>query len=266
MGKFEGIYFFTDMDGTMITADFKIPQRNIDAIKYFIENGGHFALATGRGPHFETVVIMKMLGLNFPCIMLNGALFYDPIKQEAVDTIFLDNAQGKELIKVMTDNFSDHYIITAWLKSKAIQFGIENPHFRNIDKGENKDIDEEILKIVFGHQKGIAPQDAQLVKSHVGDKLYVTNASDNFIEVMAKGISKGQRLEWVIENYSLDRRKVVAMGDYYNDLEMLSLKGIRAFCPQNAADDIKNVCEKVFCHVDDGAIADAIEYLDNEIN
>ena len=264
MGKFDGLYFFSDMDGTIITSDFTIPQKNIDAIKYFTENGGHFAFATGRGRHTSTMAHMKNLGVNFPCIMLNGSLLYDPVKMQAIDVKYLDDDQAKVLLNKLYEKYSDNYVITAWLKDKAVHFGEENPAFRNIDHIKPNDVDERIVKLVFGHPDGIAPEDAAFVKSIVGDKLYVTNASERFYEVMPKGMSKGFRLEWIINHYSLDRKNVIAMGDYFNDYEMLSVKGIRAFCPDNAHPEIKKVCERTLCHVNDAAIANAIELLDSE--
>jgi len=264
MGKFEGIYFFTDMDGTLITSDFTIPQRNVDAIKYFTENGGHFAFATGRGRHTTTMKHMEELGVNFPCIMINGSLVFDPVAKQAVDVMFLDDEQGRTLLNSIYEKFSDRYVITTWLKDRAVHYGVENPAFRNVEFAKPHEMTERIVKIVFGHPSGIAAEDAAFVRNIVGDKLYVTNASERFFEIMPIGMSKGCRLEWIIEHYSLERENVIAMGDYFNDLEMLSVKGIRAFCPSNAHDDIKKVCERTLCHVNDGAIADAIELLDNE--
>ncbi len=264
MGKFDGIYFFTDMDGTMITADFTIPERNVEAIKYFIQNGGHFAFATGRGRHVSTMGIMDKLGINFPCIMLNGSLLFDPETKQPVDIQFLDYEQSMALLKTLYEKYSDEYVITAWLKDRAVHFGINNPAYRNIEYAKPEDIDESIVKIVFGHPDGIKGDDAGFVRGCVGDKFYVTNANEKFLEIMPKGMSKGLRLEWVIEKYSLERKNVIAMGDYFNDLEMLSLSGIRTFCPSNAHETIKKVCERTLCHVNDGAIANAIEILDGE--
>lgn len=264
MGKFDGLYLFSDMDGTIITSDFTIPQKNIDAIKYFTENGGHFAFATGRGCHFATLDYMDKLGVNYPCILINGSLLFDPKTKQAIDVVYSDNSQSRELLTALCNKYSDRYIITAWLKDRAVQFGLDNPSFKNVEHITPEQLSESIVKLVFGHPNGIAPEDAAFVRSLVGDKLYITNASERFYEVMPKGMSKGFRLEWLINHYSLERKNVIAMGDYFNDYEMLSVEGIRSFCPDNAHDEIKKLCERTLCHVNDGAIAAAIEILDSE--
>ena len=49
MGKFSGYLMVSDLDKTFFAEGTDIPPRNIEAVKYFIENGGKFTLATGRG-------------------------------------------------------------------------------------------------------------------------------------------------------------------------------------------------------------------------
>ena len=48
MGKFSGYLLACDIDGTLVSSSV-VPQRNIDAIRMFTEEGGIFALATARG-------------------------------------------------------------------------------------------------------------------------------------------------------------------------------------------------------------------------
>ena len=196
--------------------------------------------------------------------MLNGSLLFDPIEMKPIDVVFLDDEQGKELLNNLCDKFSDRYIVTTWVKDRAVQYGLVNPAYKDTEHIKPDQLNESIVKIVFGHIDGIALEDAEFVKSIVGDKLYITNASERFYEIMPKGMSKGFRLEWLINHYSLNRNNVIAIGDYFNDYEMLSVKGIRSFCPENAHPEIKKICERTLCHVNDGAIAAAIEILDSE--
>ena len=47
MGIFDGVLIASDWDGTLFNGE-KVPCKNIEAIKYFIENGGHFTVSSGR--------------------------------------------------------------------------------------------------------------------------------------------------------------------------------------------------------------------------
>lgn len=71
--KLQDIFLVSDLDGTLIGANHTIPQRNIDAIRRFQEQGGRFAVATGRsvnsGERYCRQVQPKGL-----CVMLNGSI------------------------------------------------------------------------------------------------------------------------------------------------------------------------------------------------
>lgn len=59
----------TDLDDTLLTNDKKISDENINAIKYFMDNGGYFAFATGRMPH-GTQMFLKYITPNAPIICM----------------------------------------------------------------------------------------------------------------------------------------------------------------------------------------------------
>ena len=56
MKKFENILIASDIDGTLLFQN-EIHPRNFEKLRYFCENGGHFALATGRN-HMDIFAIM----------------------------------------------------------------------------------------------------------------------------------------------------------------------------------------------------------------
>jgi len=74
MGKFDGILFLSDMDGTLLHQAV-LSDENRKAVEYFTENGGMFTVATGRAPDFIKKFNLK---INAPVISINGTLIYDP--------------------------------------------------------------------------------------------------------------------------------------------------------------------------------------------
>ena len=48
MGIYSDILLTVDFDRTLTAPDSSIPERNIEAIRYFIDNGGVFTVNTGR--------------------------------------------------------------------------------------------------------------------------------------------------------------------------------------------------------------------------
>ena len=48
MGIYSDVLLTVDFDRTLTAPDSSIPERNIEAIRYFIDNGGVFTVNTGR--------------------------------------------------------------------------------------------------------------------------------------------------------------------------------------------------------------------------
>ena len=54
MGKFDGVLFFADYDDTLYNSAHTVSPENRAAIRYFMENGGYFSIATvHRGGHLR---------------------------------------------------------------------------------------------------------------------------------------------------------------------------------------------------------------------
>ena len=48
MGQFDNTVLISDLDGTLLTKECSISQKDLDAISYFRNEGGLFTVATGR--------------------------------------------------------------------------------------------------------------------------------------------------------------------------------------------------------------------------
>ena len=81
------------------------------------------------------------------------------------------------------------------------------------------------------------------------------------VEIVAKDVDKGKATMRLAEILGIDKENVGAIGDYYNDLPMLKIVAHPVCCGQ-APDDIKNICEYVTCHCNDGAVSDFINYIE----
>ena len=60
---------------------------------------------------------------------------------------------------------------------------------------------------------------------------------------MPKQVNKGSALKVFSEKTGIKLEDFVALGDHYNDLEMMEIAGHPA-CVSNAVDEIKALCEK----------------------
>ncbi len=76
MKKFANKLLLSDMDGTLLNSQGIVSKENQEAVKYFIENGGLFGIATGRS-QLNSVLFLDEIKVNVPCILYNGCAVYD---------------------------------------------------------------------------------------------------------------------------------------------------------------------------------------------
>ncbi|MFV0498148.1 MAG: HAD-IIB family hydrolase [Candidatus Fimivivens sp.] len=265
MKKFDGFCLFSDVDGTLITDKFEIPQKNIEALKYFTQNGGRFALATGRGLHETTVALQKKLPVNLPCVMINGGLIYDFNGERNLYTAVLPSDAALSLVDTLLKNYPSHSI-AVWCPDHRVELGVSAQWMQPSKTGELASVTDPWCKLVIHHAPDEQLEMLDFIERHLTDGMQTTVSCDRFIEVMPAGVSKGSSIEWLVDYLALDRSRVLTIGDYYNDFEMLSLPKIRSFCPKNAPDDIKALCEHTLCHVENAALDELITYLENTLN
>ena len=76
MALFSDILLTADFDRTLTAPDSTVPQRNIEAIRYFIDNGGAFTVNTGRSVPM-TKVFRDVVPVNAPLLLYKGSAAYD---------------------------------------------------------------------------------------------------------------------------------------------------------------------------------------------
>ena len=76
MGKFDGVLLASDFDDTLYGLDLRIPERNLEAIRYFTREGGYFVMSTGRA-HRTFAPFAPLVPMNAPAVLSNGAAIYD---------------------------------------------------------------------------------------------------------------------------------------------------------------------------------------------
>ena len=74
---FSDILLTVDYDRTLTGLDSSIPAKNLEAIRYFMENGGKFTVNTGRSVPMSANNILNKVPVNAPLLLYNGSAAYD---------------------------------------------------------------------------------------------------------------------------------------------------------------------------------------------
>ena len=272
MGIFSDVLLTVDYDRTLTAPDSTIPKRNLEAIRYFMDNGGTFTVNTGRSVPM-TKVFRDIVPVNAPLLLYNGSAAYD-VQEKKLTFCHAIQLDMWETIRKCDELFPD---LTVEVQGVDAHYRFsENPMWDAFSDHQNcarsfaqpgDDIGEFMKFTLYGtfHSPVLADMftgseeelrridDAeQLLKDHFGQYCEVFRAAARIIDVHAKGVSKARSARELQQR--LGKKLLICVGDGKNDLPMM-LDADFAFAPEDGviADQFQNVCKCA-----DGAVADVI--------
>ena len=267
---FSDVLLTVDYDRTMTGPDSKIPQRNLDAVDFFMKNGGTFTINTGR----SVSSFKKHLGkvpVNAPILMYNGSARWD--KGKLTDLKLLDFDLW-DTVKILRSTFPNmnleiqgvdlHYLIDpepAYVAFyDALKWGYQisqpgddlGPFMKFALVGSPRKKSVATLYDTDAAEDALFDAAQEKILELWGEKVEVYRAAPRIIDVHAKGVSKIAAARQLQQE--LGKKILVCAGDAENDIPMLEGADY-AFCPADGmvADRFPNVCNCA-----DGAIAEVI--------
>ena len=88
----------------------------------------------------------------------------------------------------------------------------------------------------------------------------LTYSSNDMVDMVAFGVSKGQALQIYCEAQGIKSDEVISFGDMLNDVEMLQFSGT-SYAMANAVPEVKAVAKYTTLSNEDEGVASAIEAL-----
>lgn len=268
---FSDVLLTVDYDRTLTAPDSTIPERNLKAIRYFMENGGAFTVNTGRSLPMAQAFKEKV-PTNAPLLLYTGAAAYD-VQQEKLTAMHEIKLDMWKTIGELIDLFPDLTVEVQAL-DKHYNF-LPNPAWDAFSAGNcdyatakwGQDLGPFLKFSLYGELRGTSVDqlfhgteeeirrmdDAERLLNEVyGDHVAVFRAGPRIIDVQTKGVSKCRAARELQQ--SLERKILVCVGDAENDVVMLDGADF-AFVPADAI--LKDRYENV-CNCADGAVADVI--------
>lgn len=272
MGIYSDVLLTVDYDRTLTAPDSTIPERNLEAIRYFMDNGGVFTVNTGRSVPMSSSMWDKV-PVNAPLLLYNGSAAWDPATGElsAVRPIELDMWDTvQELLEMFP-----HLTVEVQAQDAHYNF-IPNPRWDSFNAYNHcpyatakwgQDLgpflkftlygefhDDTVARLFEATPEEMAEMDAaqEALKERWGDKIQIFRSASRLLDIQAGGVSKAAAARAL--QAKLGRKILVCVGDAHNDIPMLDGADY-AFCPSDAilADSYENVCPCA-----DGAVADVI--------
>ena len=235
-----------DMDGTLLpTLGREISLRTAAALKAAQEAGLTVAIATGRRTAY-TAPLLDGLGLraDTPLITSNGAVIRT-LGGEPIDHCRLEARVARGLCgllrpfgavvftfdrpgrgELVLENMEQaHGRIALWIEANRNAIEVVKPLERALPDGEDP-----IQGMVTGTLGKMREAEQALQASEWSGSCECVRtqypARDlSILDLLPKGISKGWALERLAARLGVDRRAIMAIGDNWNDVEMLEWAG-----------------------------------------
>jgi len=272
MGIFSDVLLTVDFDRTLTARDSTIPERNLEAIRYFMDNGGAFTVNTGRSLPM-TRVFRDIVPVNVPLLLYNGSAAYDLETDTILDAALIPLDQAQTIRRTM-EQFPDMTVEIQGLDAHYIFE--ENPAWDAFSEGNHcawaharpeDDLGPFLKFALYGQlrstnvsalyeytpaEKARFDEVESLLRAEFGEFCEVFRAAPKILDIHAKGVSKANAARALQKK--LGRKILVCVGDGENDLSMLRGADF-AFAPSDAivAKQFPNVCP-----CGEGAVADVI--------
>ncbi len=268
MKKFNQYLIVSDLDGTFLGERGTLVPKNLKAIRYFVDNGGLFTIATGRDFRVLKYVFPNARDfISCPAILCNGCYLYDFNTERMQGVISLNKEELLPILDRIYDQFPNiGYRISFDLgflcpDHVPLPFQKDTSLSPIIVRGRLKDyIEYPWHKLVFVGSPLQIQSLSEFVSTLPLRSMNTTTSSPELLELLPRGAGKGNKLGDLKNLYS--SRTIVGVGDFENDFDLLEKADISA-CPENALDTIKDISLLQLCHHRDGCIADLIYKLDS---
>ena len=259
-----------DLDETLLDDNKQISQENLDAIYKVQEKGHKFIVATGRGYTYIDSILDKLHVLNEEneyVISNNGAIVTE---NKGPKELYFHGLENTVAMKLIQFAFDRNICVQVFLVKDVYAYNVGNDEkdvLLSFKKDaiicNNHDIEflknENIVKVMFQNldMNYLMTLEDELDKD-LRNSVNISYSSNRYMEFTSIGVNKGQALLFLLSHLNMELKDVIAIGDNYNDLEMLKIAGIGC-AVNNALPEIKKQCDYISKYSNNqSAIADII--------
>ncbi|MFC5700396.1 Cof-type HAD-IIB family hydrolase [Cohnella faecalis] len=250
-----------DIDGTLLNDDHKLTPRVIAAVRSAAEQGAEIVLCTGRGSS-SALPVLNELGMQGTMITHNGSSIVD----SATRSVIYEMAIEPEL--------ANRY--QSYLRERQIHFDM-NTSFELYVDSLPEDIAAmyerfHVLPVVRSPEDALPAGTVKLsvyAPSSVLDELerdwtdwahdlQTIRSGDFFIDIQHPHATKGKALERLAAMRGVARERILAIGNYYNDIGMLSFAGF-GIAMDNSPAEVKAEADEATASNNEDGVALALE-------
>ncbi len=244
---------FIDIDGTLLKNDHTISEASISIIQRLKENNILVVLVSARPLHGILPIASEIGLINFPIASLNGAFIV--VEEKAIFESTIDISIIIQLYKELQKYNAPliFYQQTRWFaemrnlntdsEQKITPVPIIIEPFNNL-LGTWKNEKTGPNKILVIAEAAVINEIQNNLKPRFINQLNIYTSKPTYLEIMNIEASKINAVKFIIHRYNIKREEIIALGDNFNDKEMITYAGT-GIAMGNAPDEVKAAADYV---------------------
>jgi len=267
-----------DIDGTLLNPQFQISEADLAALRRANQEGVEVVVVTGRR-HTFALPIVRQLDFDLWLISSNGAItrslsgetFHRDLlpagtcrrlcmamREFRGNTVLTFDTEGKGAVVLERLNSELTASIQRWLEKNMAYIDFVIPL-------ENSLTTDPVQAMFCGRIEPMHQALAAIANSGIEKQVTVLRTEYpvrdlSIVDVLNHGCSKGHALERWAKYRGIPREQVMAIGDNYNDIEMLAFAGV-PFIMGNASEELRGRGWAVTLPNDQNGVAAAVEQV-----
>ncbi len=262
---------FIDLDGTLLREDHSISQETKSIIQKLVEKKILIVLVSARPIH-GIIPISNWLGLqSYPLVSVNGAYILENKKVIFESDIDLDTVSGLHKATIEFNATMIYYNGLKWFAETNNAAIVKEQRITEVPVIiAPYELLMEEWKLEGSYPNKVMAIGTETIINELQSKLLliykdllnIYTSKPTYLEIMRKDASKTNALKYLIEKYNIKQEEVIAIGDNYNDKEMIMYAGT-GIAMGNAPDPIKAVADYITDTNNHDGVRKAIEMFFN---
>lgn len=261
-----------DIDGTLLNSRQELTPSTIEAIQLAIKKGIKVCLVSGRRPRAMAQYAAK-IGLTHPLVGFNGGIVADPLTFNTLRAVTIPR---EEMTEILQEYERENLCAFAYRSSATppdVYYSVDSTwkdtqsyiqyeqSIGNIFRlpALSKDMAFDPMRIMVGDSEVLATkaQDiaGPLLDANRHTSFYTKHYNGTwYYEIYPIKSTKSNGLRFLCEHFSIDQSEVVAVGDHFNDLDMIEFAGL-GVAMGNAQAGVKEKADLVIGDHDEDGLA-----------
>ncbi|WP_422658049.1 Cof-type HAD-IIB family hydrolase [Paenibacillus sp. EC2-1] len=252
-----------DIDDTLINDDKEVTPGVQQALEQAVAKDVVVTLATGRA-YTSAQAIARQTGLNVPIITYQGALIKNLLDEKVLYERYVPIDGAKKLYAFCMEHnlhlqtYVGDKIYAQEENQKLIDYCALNRAPYYIEPDFMKLIEQPTPKMLMIDDPAYLDELIPVFQEMLGDQMHITKSKPHFLEFMHKEGTKGHALTFLANHFGCTLEETIAIGDSWNDHEMLECAGL-GIAMGNAIEPLKKIADYVTLGNNEDGVKHALE-------